>query len=305
MIENILPHLHYFWLVAKERGFTPAARRARVSQSAVSHQIKLLEEKLGVPLFLRGARGKIALTGEGNQLFHRCEEIFQTAQAGLDELKGLPIAGRLSITAPIQFGSHFLVPFLPQFLSKYPQLKIEVHISDAVEDFRQGRIDVALRWRAKPHPDLVMEPLVEERYRLVASPGYLAKGPPLKRCEDLKNHRMLIYGTHWIPALDFNDPVFEKSFSLADKMMISSVPAMLNGAIHGLGIAALPSHVAMQAIHDKKLVSVLPKLQFPCESFFFVCPKRLYDTPKLTAFRNLFRSYLQKKFKGGKFCKCR
>lgn len=303
MIET-LPHLHYFWLVAKEQGFTRAAQRARVSQSAVSHQIKLLEEKLEVPLFLRGARGKIALTSEGRQLFLRCEEIFQAAEAGLEELKGGTIAGRLAITAPIQFGSHFLVPFLPQLLEKYPQLKIEVYTSDALEDFREGRVDVALRWRAKPHPDLILTPLVEERTVMVASPKYLAKAPPLKRREEIKNHRLLVYGTEGSPWLNLEDPAFGKSFSQADKMIVSSVPGMLNAAIYGLGVAGLPSHVALQAIQQKKLVPLLPQLKFPYDTFYFVCPKRLYDTPKLTAFRTLFKNYLHKEFKEGKFCKC-
>jgi len=300
MIENILPHLHYFWLVAQEKSFTKAARRAFVTQSAVSHQIKQIEEKLETPLFLRGAKGKIALTAEGEQLLTHCEAIFTIARHGIEDLKEKKITGRLAIGAPVEFGSNILVPFLPILLKKYPELKLSVHISDTVEDFRQGKIDIAIRWNAQPQSHLKTEIIMKERYLLVASPTYLAKHKTLKRKMDLKHHQILAYSHNgssstWRNWLEQED--------LDRAITISSVPGILNGSIHGLGIAVLPSHTAAKAIQEKRLVEVLPTLGSACEPFYFVWPKLLENSAKLAAFRHLFLTYLHKEFKGHAFCK--
>lgn len=301
MISNLLPHLHYFWLVAQELSFTKAAAKARVSQSAVSHQIKLLEEKLDTQLFLRKARGPMTLTNEGNALFQRCEEIFHNIESSLEEIKGETIAGRLAISAPIQFGSNILVPFLPRLLKKYPELKPRIDITDQLADFREGKIDIALRWRPPADPNLNMEVLIGEQYVVVASPKYIKSHPPIRSKSDFKNHRIVTYNEKdWFGLTDLANS--GKELLVKEQLVISSVPGILQGVIHGLGVAILPTHVVCEAIRNKKLIIVLPSLKAKCEPVYAVWPKRRHPSPKIEAFLSLFRKYLDQTFHGVGFC---
>lgn len=296
MIQNILPHLHYFWRVAKEKSFTQAAKTLRISQSAVSFQIKKLEEKLGKQLFLRRAKNRVALNPDGLKLAEYCQRIFQEVQVGLDQLLGRAIQGNLVVTGPGAFGSIVMAPMLKALRQKYPKLNVELRLTDAVLDFQKENVDLAIRWGAYGDPKLNYQYIMHTEHVLVASKEYLHAQVTIRKPKDIEDHTTIIRRLdkpdwqnwfHSIPKTQ--QPKLKKS------IMIDSSFGMLHAAKAGLGICALPYYVAFEDIQSGKLQIVLPRCCYRAMEPFYACyPKSPYPLPKVEAFIETLKKYLKK-----------
>ena len=181
--------LHVFEVAARLGSFTKAGAELRVTQTAVSHQIKQLEGELDVLLFRRTGRG-LELTREGQAWLTELSAIFSRLREANHKLRRRSKGERpvVSLTTLPSFGARWLVPRLGGFIAKHPDLDLRISASEAVVDFTREPIDVGIRFGPGPYPGLFAEKLLDDHFVIVAAP---AKAARLKKPADLLRQTLL------------------------------------------------------------------------------------------------------------------
>lgn len=194
--------LRIFHTVAESGSFTNAGARLNCSQSAVSRQIRSLEESLNVSLFTRHARG-LVLTQEGQELYNTAREVMlriEETERSLMESRERP-SGLLRVTTMVTFGAVWLTPHLEQFMSEYPDINIQLILDDADLDLSAGEADVAIRLHEPEQAELIQRPLATFHSHIYASPEYLDKrGTPITT-DDLDAHDLITFGVSNVPTI--------------------------------------------------------------------------------------------------------
>ena len=182
--------LRAFEAAARHLSFTKAATELHVTQAAISHQIRTLEEHLGVPLFQR--RNKAVLLTEAGQLcLPGVRDGFARLAEAVESVRQLESSNILSVSTPPSFAAKWLVPRLEAFRSANPDIEVRIDASTQLVDFSRETIDIAIRYGIGTYPGLVSEPLFETHAFPVCSPR-LRKGPhALRKPQDLKWHTLL------------------------------------------------------------------------------------------------------------------
>src|SRR4029450_7475923 len=184
-----------FYTVAEGGSFTKGGDRLGLSQSAVSRQIGALERELKAPLFHRHARGLI-LTEQGDLLFRAARDMrmrLETTRARLVETSERP-SGDLKVTATVGFGSIWLAQRVSEFLDLYPDVRIELILTNEELDLAMREADVAIRLRRPAQPDLIQRRLFTVHFHVYASADYLKRFGEPKTLEDLDEHRIVSFG---------------------------------------------------------------------------------------------------------------
>ena len=238
-----LDTLDLFVEVARKRSFAAVAKKRNVDPSSVSRAIADLEAELGLRLFQRTTR-TMTLTEAGDVYLSRIEplteEIARAREAAL-QVTGQP-RGLLRITASVTFGQMCIMPLLGEFRALYPHLKVECLFTDANLDLVADRIDLAVRLAPIVRGDLIVSKLMDTRYRVVASPAYLASRPPVGRPSDLSAHKVLFFNlkafrNRWL----FRDAAGHvESVPIDGDITLAPAGSLLAAAIDGLGPALLP-----------------------------------------------------------------
>lgn len=287
--------LKSFHAAAEAGSLTAAGDRLGISQSAVSRQIAALEEQLGVSLFQRHARG-LVLTDAGHTLYHSTTDMASAAQSASAALRDQKdtAQGDLIVTAPVAFGSTWLVPRLGRFVAQHSDLNIDLRLDDGEHyDLLKLEAECAIRLWAAEKADLIQRKLATVRTNLYASPEYLnAHGRP-RSPEDLDQHRIITYG-------DADSPITQMSFAQRigrddaaprkAALTVNNVPAMLRAVEAGFGIADLPDYMANAA---PSLVRVLDDFSGPSFELFFVYPSDLKRSKRVSAFRDFLTSEVE------------
>lgn len=184
--------LSIFLTVAESGGFSPAAQRLGLTPSAVSKAVARLECDLGVRLLARSTR-RVALTEEGRQFRERCQPILADLMEAREALAaaGAAPAGRLRLSLPTALGHLKIVPALPGFLARYPDITLDVRLSDSPADLIEGGIDVAVRVGEMADSRLIVRRLWRPPYATCAAPAYLARAGKPQQLEDLDAHECL------------------------------------------------------------------------------------------------------------------
>ncbi len=279
--------LRSFHAAAEAGSLTSAGDRLGISQSAVSRQIAALEETLGVSLFQRHARG-LVLTDAGHTLFRSTMEMAQAAASANTALRDQQETpqGELIVSAPVAFGSTWLVPRLGGFVKKHPDLHLDLRLEDREYDLLKLEAECAIRLWAADKADLIQRKLGTVATNLYASPEYLkANGMP-RTPQDLDNHRIIAYG-------DETSPLQEMSFACRvgrddapprpATLKVNNVFAMLRAVDAGLGIADVPDYMASTM---PRLVKVLPDNVGPVFDLYFIYPSDLRRSKRVAAFRD-------------------
>ena len=279
--------LRSFHAAAEAGSLTSAGDRLGISQSAVSRQIAALEEALGVSLFQRHARG-LVLTDSGHTLFRSTMEMAQAAASANTALRDQQETpqGELIVSAPVAFGSTWLVPRLGNFVRKHPDLHLDLRLEDREYDLLKLEAECAIRLWAADKADLIQRKLGTVATNLYASPEYLkAFGMP-RTPQDLDNHRIIAYG-------DESSPLQEMSFACRvgrddapprpATLKVNNVFAMLRAVDAGLGIADVPEYMASTM---PRLVKVLPENVGPIFDLYFIYPSDLRRSKRVAAFRD-------------------
>jgi len=255
-----LEEIRIFLLVAKQRSFTAAATEANITLSAVSKRISRLEQRLGVQLLNRTTRS-VALTEAGALFNEKCRNVFNLldeAQSDLHELGARP-RGRLRINAPESFGRKCIAPMLPDFLAAYPDISVELTVNSRVRKFEEG-FDIFIRRAELKDERLAHDIIYVDRYIVCASQEYLASTKsPLEEPRHLMKHNCIIYKFPQIRNtwdFHFNGRIY--SVQVGGNLICNDYDNVLQAAIRGLGVACIPSYVALDAVNDGRVVELFP-----------------------------------------------
>ncbi|OIP85861.1 MAG: LysR family transcriptional regulator [Rhodobacterales bacterium CG2_30_65_12] len=277
--------LRIFHAVADAGSLTHAGDALNLSQSAVSRQIRGLEESLDATLFHRHARGLI-LTEQGELLFQATKAMSQrldAAEARIRDSKD-EVFGDLRVTTTTGFGSLWLAPRLPKLYEKYPDLKIDLMLEERVLDLPMREADVAIRMKEPSQADLVRKRLMSVNMRLYAMPGYLdAHGRPTTK-EDLHFHRLICMNTTSTQVTAGASYVQNLlRYDLASLLTVNNYFGVLQAVLNGLGIGVLPDYVT----HDfPDLERVLPMSESKEIPVFLAYPEELRHSKRVAAFRD-------------------
>ncbi|MGR3501413.1 LysR family transcriptional regulator [Pseudaestuariivita sp.] len=277
--------LRIFHAVADAGSLTHAGDTLHLSQSAVSRQIRALEESLGTTLFHRHARGLI-LTEQGELLFDATSAMTRrvdTASARIRDSEE-EVFGELRVTTTIGFGSLWLAPRLTHLYDQYPDLKIDLNLEERVLDLPMREADVAIRMKEPSQADLIRKRLMTIRMRLYATPTYLdAVGRP-ERLSDLSRHRLI--------SQNPNAPQVGAGMQLIQSLLAHDIPmhltvnnyfGVLQSVVHDIGIGVLPDYV----VEDfPKLERVLPDVESNEVPVYLAYPEELRHSKRIHAFRD-------------------
>ena len=260
----------FFAQVVKAKGFSEAARRLDVSKSRISKSIARLEGSLGVRLLNRSTRS-LSLTDVGERYFEHCDRILEEmAQANMtvSRLHQEP-RGRLKISAPVAFSTMHIASALPDFMMLYPDVTVDLTISDRLVDLAEDGYDVALRITPEPGPNLVARRLAPIRRKICCSPAYLARRGVPEVPEDLARHNCLDYtfmNTQGVWHLKGSEgDVF---VPVSGTLRINDDEALSQAVLGGLGLALLPTFIIGKDLQAGRLVEVLPGY-VPTERFIY------------------------------------
>jgi DNA-binding transcriptional LysR family regulator len=273
-----------FLAVARERSFTKAAAKLGVSQSALSHTIRALEERLGLRLLTRTTRS-VSPTEAGERLLHfagpRFEEI-EAELAALSVLREKP-AGTIRISTADYPAQTILWPKLAKFLPKYPDIKVEIIIDYGLTDIVAERYDAGVRLGEQVAKDMIAVRIGPDlRMAVVGAPSYFARRPRPKRPQDLTAHvcinlRMPTYGGLY--AWEFEKRGRELKVRVEGQLVFNNLALRLNAALAGLGLAYLPEDEAQTHLAKGRLIRVLDDWCPPFSGCHLYYPSRRQPTP--------------------------
>jgi len=261
-LGSLWAHVHALTVLGEAGSYTAAARRLGLSKAAMSLRISELEAAAGVPLVRRTTRS-VRLTEAGRQLADSTRPAFASiaeAFAGVHDLAGQP-RGLLRLTAPVALARQQLFPRLPAFLQTYPELRLELDLSDRLVALASEGFDLALRHTDDPPETHVAWALCPTETLLVASPAYLAaQGRPTHPSE-LVRHRCLFYPrADEAPGWSFEPEAGGErvTVGIAGPLAANNSEALREAALAGLGIALLPDFSTQAALRSGALIPVLP-----------------------------------------------
>jgi DNA-binding transcriptional LysR family regulator len=288
--------IRIFHTVAEAGSFTRAGDELALSQSAVSRQISALERELNAPLFHRHARGLI-LTEQGDILFRASRDMrmrLETTRARLAETRERP-SGDLKVTATVGLGSLWLTQRLPEFLDLYPEIRVELILTNEELDLAMREADVGIRLRQPTQPDLIQRRLFTVHFHIYASPDYIKRFGEPKSLEDLDNHRIISFGgdqpsyllaVHWLSTAgrDLRNP-------RQTNCIINNISGLKTAVENGAGIAVLPDYVADS---NTQLVQVLRDVEMPSLDSYFVYAEEMRSVARVQVFRDFLVAKAQR-----------
>lgn len=289
-----LNKLSAFIVVARERSFTRAAAQLGVSQSALSHTIRGLEEKLGIRLLTRTTRG-VSPTEAGERLLANVGPYYEGIEAelaALGELREKP-AGTIRISAHDHAASTILWPKLSKLLPGYPELNIEITISYGLIDIVAERYDAGVRLGDQVARDMIAVRIAPDlRMVVVGSPAYFAgRDKPVMPQEliahNCANLRLPTYGGLY--AWEFAKDGQELQVQVQGQMIFNTTPQMLAAALEGYGLAFVPEDLVQRNVAEGSLVQVLDDWCPTIPGYHLYYPSRRQPTPAFTAVVNALR----------------
>jgi LysR family transcriptional regulator, glycine cleavage system transcriptional activator len=277
--------LRTFEAAARHLSFTKAADELFVTQAAVSHQIRTLEEHLGAPLFRRMNRA-LMLTDAGQALLPAVREAFDRLSAGVRRVQDLCCGGALTISTTPSLAASWLAGRLARFQALHPEIELQLSATARLADFAREGIDCGIRYGTGDWPGLVSLRLFQTALVPVCSPLLLDGDHPLRQPRDLVHHTLLHVLDDpdewrlWLRAagVDNVDPTRGLKFD--------SVPLVLQAAVSGAGVGIGRRQLVEAEIAAGRLVAPFA-LELPDDyAYYFVAPEDTADQPKVAAFRD-------------------
>ncbi|MEM1424939.1 MAG: LysR family transcriptional regulator [Cyanobacteria bacterium P01_H01_bin.130] len=288
--------LHLFVEVMNQGNFAAVARARNIDPSSVSRAIAGLESELGIRLFQRTTR-RLSPTEAGVLYFERIEPLLEEMQRAIDvttEMSEQP-KGTLRVTASVSFGHHCIVPLLPKFTARYPDLTIDLRLTDAVVDLLAERIDVAVRLGILSDSTLMAQRLIPTYYVVCASPSYLQKIGSLQDPQEISRHNCLLFPlagfrSRWIFR---NQMGTRQEVPVSGNTVLSSAIALRQCAIAGMGLVLLPHWLVREELQTGQLINVFPNHEVTATEFhtaaWLVYPSRTYVPRKVWAFMDFLK----------------
>ncbi len=279
-----IEHLKLFTRVAVLENISQAGKELGLSPAVSSSHINKLESDLGTRLIHRTTR-KVSLSEEGEAFLPHAMGILESIEAGKASIGAGSISpkGKLRITAPASFGRMHIIPALDEFLSKYPDLDVEMHLSDSIVDLVEGGYDVAIRDASMNDSSMIARKLASDNRVICASQEYISKFGRPEKPEDLKKHRCVnLMGLEsWI----FETPKGQKTIKTNNRFRTDNGEAARDAAIQGLGITLTSTWCSYEQLKSGELQQVLS--DYPLVSnvdLWAVYPSSRLLAPKVRVF---------------------
>jgi len=283
---DTLDAMRVFVAVVERNGFSAAAQALDLSTAGVTRQIAALEKRLSTRLLNRTTR-RVSPTSTGAAYYAECVRLlaeFDALEAGISA-QALEPSGRLRINAPVSYGIARLGPLLAGYRARYPQVELDLSLSDRLVDMVEEGYDVAIRITRQPNPALIARKLADAQISLCAAPAYLdAHGRP-QQPEDLSAHQCLSY-SYWAggDAWPLQGPRGEVSVPVRGSVRANNGDVLREAAIAGMGIILQPDFLVADALADGRLERVLPEWAVPGIGIHAVYTSRSHLAPKVRSF---------------------
>ena len=277
--------LRVFHAVADAGSLTHAGDQLHLSQSAISRQIRGLEEQLGATLFHRHARG-LLLTEQGELLYKATWEMTKRLTQAAAQIRDSKdeVYGKLEVTTTAGFGTSWLAPRLPALFKTHPDLSLNLVLTEETLDLGMREADVAIRFAEPTQADVIRRPLMQIRMRLYASREYLAENGLPQDQDELIRCRFISFSPDAPQPEESRVWLASKFSSLrASHLTMNSYFGVLKAAQAGLGIAAFPDYVTRGY---PELINVVPADTSPVFTAFFCYPQELRRSQRVLAFRD-------------------
>ncbi len=285
--------LRAFEAAARTLSFTKAADELFITQAAISHQIKILEDIIGIKLFKRLNRA-VMLTEEGMIFLPHVRDALDILATGMNKLTDNETTGALTVSVMPSFAATWLVPRLMGFKQAYPEIDLRISANFELVDFNRDNIDVALRWGGGNYSGLMSQHFMTEDLFPVCSPDLLKNSKyPLNSPADLKyfpliHDEMGADWRMWLLAANIKDINIDKG------MWLNQSDLVIQTAIAGQGIALGRSSIAHAALMSGQLIKPFD-LTIPSDlAFYIVAPEGNFNKPKVKSFRQWIMSESEK-----------
>jgi len=279
-----------FVRVVEEESFSATARGLKLTPSAVSKLIGRLEDRLGARLLNRTTR-RLSLTEEGHAFYQRCVPILsaiEEAERAVTELHAEP-RGVLKVNASTAFGQYHIEPLIPEFLALYPDLRIQLTLSDSLVNLVEEEVDVAIRIADMPDSSLIARKLGPARRMVTAAPAYLEKNGTPQTPDDLKEHNCLTLSFETsLNQWEFQGPDGPQRMRVSGNFETNNATALHEAALAGLGLMRTANFIAGPDIRKGTLVPVLQDFEtLGNANIYAVYPHNRHLSPKVRAFIDL------------------
>ena len=277
-----------FEVVARRSSFTLAADELCLTQSAVSRQIRALEDQLGLPLFQRLHRA-IALTSDGRQLLDSVTRGLEEIAGCVDRLRAATETPQITVAASVAFSFFWLMPRLERFSARHPDIDLRVLATDQMIDLRQEAVDVAILYGNGQWQGVRAQLLFGERVYPVCSPAYLAAHPELRTASELLDQTLLHLdggGNIW-GGVDWRVWLMTQGVTgqpVRRGVRLNSYPMILQAAEAGRGVALGWSYITDAMLADGRLVCPVDKSLETREGYYVSALERLVNAPATASF---------------------
>ncbi|WP_313142121.1 LysR family transcriptional regulator [Stenotrophomonas sp.] len=283
---DTLDAMRVFVAVVERNGFSAAAQALDMSTAGVTRQVAALEKRLSTRLLHRTTR-RVSPTSAGAAYYAQCVRLlaeFDALEASIGA-QALEPSGMLRINAPVSWGIARLGPLLAGYRQRFPQVELDLALSDRLVDMVEEGYDVAIRITREPSPALIARRLGQARITLCAAPSYLAARGTPRTPQDLEQHDCLGY-SYWASGNQW--PL--QGLGSETRVTVNSILQANNGdvlreaAIAGMGVILQPDFLLEDALADGRLVRVLPEWDVPAIGIFAVYTSRSHLAPKVRSF---------------------
>ncbi len=286
-----------FVKVVDHSGFAAAARTMSMSRSAANKHVIALEDRLGVQLLTRTTR-KVTPTDTGYAFYERCLAILgdlESAELAAGQLQQ-EARGTLKVSAPMTFGTMHLSRLIADFMGRYPELRIELTLSDHLTDPVADGADLTVRITEPPGPaNLVSHQIVEGKLALCASPDYVAGHGAPQHPNDLPGRGCLHYGNLAAGNVwRLTGPDGEHTIRVRGALCSNNGEVLRDAALAGRGIAMLPTFIIGADLQTGRLISLLPDYAPPQLAIYVLYPRNRHLSAKI----RLFTEFMQERFAG-------
>jgi DNA-binding transcriptional LysR family regulator len=252
-----------FVRVVETGSFSAVARELNTTQPTISKQISALEEYLDVQLLTRSTR-KLQLTQEGERFFEHCQEVLDAAAAAVASVgqRRKPV-GTLRVSCPVMFGQHQLMPYIKDFLERYPDIKVDLTLSDRFIDLVEDGTDLAIRIGQVNDPGLITHRIGITRRVTIGARTYFRKHPAPQTPEELINHNCIVYtrlatGNEWYFQKPTGDTI---QVIVKGNLQVDNSTAVREAVLSGIGIAVCPVWLFGDLLQSDSLSIVLKGYQ--------------------------------------------
>ncbi|HYQ23685.1 LysR family transcriptional regulator [Stenotrophomonas sp.] len=283
---DTLDAMRVFVAVVERNGFSAAAQALDMSTAGVTRQVAALEKRLSTRLLHRTTR-RVSPTSAGAAYYAQCVRLlaeFDALEASIGA-QALEPSGTLRINAPVSWGIARLGPLLAGHRQRYPQVELDLALSDRLVDMVEEGYDVAIRITREPSPALIARRLGQARISLCAAPSYLAARGTPRTPQALEQHDCLGY-SYWASGNQWplQGPGGETRVTVNSILQANNGDVLRQAAIAGMGVILQPDFLLEDALADGRLVRVLPEWDVPAIGIFAVYTSRSHLAPKVRSF---------------------